>query len=161
MKLITNIYIDTALFTDEEPVYERLELFDFESIEITSSIQNVRDIGSIFTDFTQQFTIPASKTNNRILKHFYNLYLTNGYDARVKRLGFININGIPFRNGYIRLSEANIRNGKPFSYSITFFGAIVNLKDILGDDELKDLSSLGEYDHDYTLDRFIVDLRLV
>ena len=153
MKLITNIYIDTALFTDEEPVYERLELFDFESIEITSSIQNVRDIGSIFTDFTQQFTIPASKTNNRILKHFYNLYLTNGYDARVKRLGFININGIPFRNGYIRLSEANIRNGKPFSYSITFFGAIVNLKDILGDDELKDLSSLGEYDHDYTLDK--------
>ena len=61
----------------------RVDLFKDETISLTDSIQNVRDIGSIFTDFTQQFTIPASKTNNRILKHFYNLYLTNGYDARV------------------------------------------------------------------------------
>jgi len=151
MRLITNIYIDTAPFTDEEPIYEKLELFDFESIEVTSSIQEVRDIGSIFTDFSQQFTIPASKTNNRILRHFYNLYLTDGYDARVKRAAFINLNGITFRDGYIRLSEANIKNGRPFSYSLTFFGAIVNLKDILGDDELKDLTSLSQYDHDYNV----------
>mgnify|MGYP003146855472 CR=1 FL=1 len=151
MKLLTNIFIDTSDFGSEEPTYEQLELFDFETIELTSSIQNVRDIASIFTDYSQQFTIPASKINNRILKHFYSLYLTNGYDARIKRDAYININGITFRDGYIRLSKAELRNGKPFSYSITFFGKIVNLKDILGDDELKDLDSLTIYNHEYSL----------
>lgn len=152
MKLITSVHINTAQDIGDTPVYERLELFDFESIELTSSIQDVRDIGSVFTDFSQQFTIPASQTNNRLLNHFYNESITNGYDARIKRKGYITLNGITFRDGYIRLSEAVLRNGKPYSYSITFFGQIVSLKDILGDDELKVLTDLSKYNHEYELD---------
>ena len=149
MRLITSVHINTTQEIGDTPVYERLELFDFESIELTSSIQDVRDIGSVFTDFSQQFTIPASQTNNRLLNHFYNESVTNGYDARVKRKGYITLNGITFRDGYIRLSEATLRNGKPYSYSITFFGQIVSLKDILGDDELKSLNDLTQYNHLY------------
>ena len=140
MKLLTNIYIDTSTDLEGDAIYERLELFDFETIELTSSLQDVRDIGSVFTDFSQQFNIPASQANNKILKHFYDLYLTNGYDSRVKRKAFISLNGITFREGYIRLSEAVLSNGQPKSYSITFFGQMVTLKDILGDDELKELN---------------------
>ncbi len=80
MKLITSVHINTAQDIGDTPVYERLELFDFESIELTSSIQDVRDIGSVFTDFSQQFTIPASQTNNRLLNHFYNESVENGYE---------------------------------------------------------------------------------
>ncbi len=152
MKLITSVHINTVEDFEDTPVYERLELFDFESIELTSSIQDVRDIGSVFTDFSQQFTIPASQTNNRLLNHFYNESVINGYDARIKRKGYISLNGVTFRDGYIRLSEAVLRNGKPYSYSITFFGQIVSLKDILGDSELKDLNSLTAYNHEYNLD---------
>jgi len=151
MKLITSVHIDTVSDLKDEPVYERLELFDFETIELTSSMQDVRDIGSVFTDFSQQFTIPASQVNNRILNHFYNMSITNGFDARVKRNGFISLNGVKFRQGYIRLSEATLRNGKPFSYSITFFGAIVTLKDLFGVSEIKDLVTLSKYNHDYTI----------
>lgn len=150
MRLLTNIYIDTATDLEGAASYERLELFDFQTIELTSSLQNVRDIGSVFTDFSQQFTIPASQLNNRLLKHFYSLYLTDGYDSRIKRKAFISLNGITFRNGYIRLSEASLSNGQPKSYSITFFGQIVSLKDILGDDELKSLSALSIYNHEYS-----------
>ena len=153
MKLLTNIYIDTSTDLEGEAIYERLELFDFETVELTSSLQDVRDIGSVFTDFSQQFNIPASQANNKILKHFYDLYLTNGYDARVKRKAFISLNGITFREGYIRLSEAVLSNGQPKSYSITFFGQMVTLKDILGDDELKTLNSLANYNHEYSIDK--------
>ena len=152
MKLITSVHINTSENLGDTPVYERLELFDFESIELTSSIQDVRDIGSVFTDFSQQFTIPASQVNNKLLNHFYNQSVANGYDARVKRKGYISLSGIGFRNGYIRLSEAILKNGKPFSYSITFFGQMVSLKDILGDDELKELNTLAVYNHDYNLE---------
>ena len=46
----------------------KLDLFEDENISLTSSIQNSKDIGKIFTDFTQSFSVPASATNNKIFK---------------------------------------------------------------------------------------------
>jgi hypothetical protein len=51
--------------------YQRLDLFKDEKISITSQIGNANDIGKLYTDYTQSFTIPASKTNNQILSHWY------------------------------------------------------------------------------------------
>ena len=50
----------------------RIDLFKDESVSITQSIQNIRDIKKIFTEFTKTFSIPASKVNNKIFKHYYN-----------------------------------------------------------------------------------------
>ena len=64
------VYIDpnsTPLTKREDIRYQRLELFEEDSIQVTSSIQNIKDIGSIFTDFSQTFSVPAkSKVNNKI-----------------------------------------------------------------------------------------------
>ena len=40
---------------------EQVELFKDESVSITQSIQNVKDIAKVFTEFTKSFTVPASK----------------------------------------------------------------------------------------------------
>ena len=45
---------------------ERLDMFDDESVVITQTIKNVKDIDKVFTDFTRTFSLPASKTNNKI-----------------------------------------------------------------------------------------------
>ena len=50
----------------------RLDLYNDESIEVTSSIKQAKDIGTIYSDFTQSFTVPASSNNNKVFKHFYN-----------------------------------------------------------------------------------------
>ena len=44
---------------------QRVDLFSDETIEINSSIQDFRDIGKIFSDYTQSFNVPASDTNNK------------------------------------------------------------------------------------------------
>ena len=49
-----------------------VELFKDESVSLTQTLQNVKDISKIFTDFTKTFNVPASKTNNILFKHFYN-----------------------------------------------------------------------------------------
>lgn len=152
MKLVVQLYIDTSGNPSNEPVYERLDLFDFEDIELTSTIQDVRDIGNVFTDYSQEFTVPASQKNNKILKHFYNNQLVEGFDARIKQRGLILINGITFKQGFIRLSESTITKSKPSSYRLTFFGSLVNLKQSLGDDEIKDLLGLQIYNHEYNID---------
>ena len=50
----------------------RIELFNDEQIQVTSSIQNVQDISKTFTDFSQGFTVPASDVNNVFFEHWYN-----------------------------------------------------------------------------------------
>jgi hypothetical protein len=50
---------------------QKLDLFDDENIEITSTIQNIQDISKTFTDFSQSFTIPTSPVNNAIWEYFY------------------------------------------------------------------------------------------
>ena len=120
---------------------QRVELFKDESVTITDSIKNVRDIEKVFTAFTQSFSVPASKTNNKIFKHYYNYNIDIGFDfdARKKVDAIIEVNNIPFRTGKIKLEGVDMKNNKPHTYRITFFGDIVELKDKLGEKKLSDL----------------------
>ena len=124
---------------------QRVDMFKDESVSITQSIQNVKDIGKIFTDFTKTFSVPASKTNNKIFKHYYNFDIIDGFDARIKKSANIELNNLPFRNGKIKLEGVDLKNNTPHTYRITFFGSTVTLKDLLGEDKLQ---SLDLTDHD-------------
>ena len=41
---------------------DRVDLFKDESVSLTQTIQNVKDIAKVFTEFTQTFSVPASKS---------------------------------------------------------------------------------------------------
>ena len=128
---------------------ERLELFKDETVSITQSIQNIKDISKIFTEFTQSFTIPASPTNNKIFTHYYNYNIVGGFDARQKVSSSIELNYLPWKNGFIALNGVDLKNNKPHAYRITFYGETVNLKDIIGEDMLSDISTLSSENLDY------------
>jgi hypothetical protein len=129
----------------------RVDLFKDESVSITQSIQNVKDIAKIFTDFTKTFTLPASKTNNILFRHYYNFDIAvNSFDARNKVSASIELNNIPFKKGTIRLQGVDLKKNKVYAYKVTFFGETVNLKDLLEDDELQDLDGLNTLTLDYT-----------
>ena len=133
------IYIELERGTGN---YTELELFQDETISINSSVQNVQDISKVFTDFSQGFTVPASKTNNSIFRHFYENSVNTDLskvDNRLSRNAYIEINRIPFRSGLIELEKSNLKNNIPESYSITFYGNITTLKDLIGDTMLSDL----------------------
>lgn len=133
--------------------YDRVDLYSDESIELTSKIQDLRDIGKIFTDFSQSFNVPASDANNKIFKHFYNFNITGGaFDPRKKREAIIEINHLRFREGKININNVKLKNNKPNSYNIIFYGKTVSIKDLIGDDEIADLTYLENYNHEYTND---------
>lgn len=152
MKLQPQLYVDTSGNPLGEPTFERVDFFDFESIELTSTVQDFRDIGKVFTDYSQTFNIPASSNNNRIFRHYYNTNIENGFDARIKQRAEIYINGIFWKTGYIRLSKSLISQGKAKSYSVTFFGSLTSLGNVLGNTELSELSTLNKYSHEYDID---------
>ena len=133
---------------------ERVDMFQDESITISDSIANVKDISKIYTTYSRQFTLPASKTNNRIFKHYYNFDITeNTFDARFRVSAYLNVNGIRYKDGKLRLSGVKLKDNKADSYQVTFFGNAITLKDKFGEDKLADLVGgtygLNNYDHDY------------
>lgn len=119
--------------------YQRLDLFNDEKISITSQIGNANDIGKLYTDYTQSFTIPASKNNNQILSHWYESSIDNGFDHRMRYDAYIEINTHRFRDGTIQLEKADKKDGFIDNYSVTFYGNLVQLKDIIKDDKLQSL----------------------
>ena len=133
------IYIELERGTGN---YTELELFQDETISINSSVQNVQDISKVFTDFSQGFTVPSTPTNNAIFRHFYENSVNTDLskvDNRLSRNAYIEINRIPFRSGLIELEKSNLKNNMSQSYSVTFYGNITSLKDLMGDTMLSDL----------------------
>jgi hypothetical protein len=82
------------------------------------------------------------------------LTIQNRYNA------YIEVDTILFRRGKIQLEKTNLKNGKPDSYSVTFYGAGVSLKDYFNEDKLSQLD-YTTLDHDYTnqevFDRVTID----
>lgn len=133
----------------------RVDLFNDESISITDSIQNVSDISKLFTPFSQQFNLPASQTNNKLFKHYYNFHIQGGFDARFKVDARIEINFVPFKTGKLRLTGVSLKDNKPHTYKVVFFGEPNNLKDIFGDEDLSGLNGLSTYDIQYDNNDFL------
>lgn len=141
------------LYIYVDDVAKRVEMFQDEKVSVTSTIQNYSDIGKLFTDYSQSFTIPASPTNNAIFSHWYDNAVDNGYDARIRYNAFIEINTIAFKSGNVQLEKANKKNGYIESYTLTFYGNLTQLKDKFGDDKLQTVfqTDLGlTLNHSYT-----------
>ena len=132
--------------------YTKLELFKDESVSITDTIQNVKDPAKIFAPFSQQFSIPASKHNNKFFKHYYDSEIENSFDARFQGDGLIQLNGIDYKIGKLRLTSVELKNNVAYSYKLVFTGETVEFKQILAENELSSLIYPDDLNFEYTSD---------
>ena len=124
---------------------QRVELFKDESVTTIDTIKNVNDVSKVFTEYSRAFSLPASKEANKIFKHFYNSDIQNGYDARIQVPAKIELNNLPFKEGYIKLEGTSLKNNKAHTYKVRFFGNTISLKNLIGDDVLTNLSWLANF----------------
>ena len=122
----------------------RVDLFKDESVTITDTIVNAKDVAKVFTAFSQQFSLPASPINNKIFKHYYNWDISVGsFDARVRVSAILKLNGVDFKIGKVKLNSVAMKGNKAYSYKVIFYGETVALNDILGEDKLSNLTDLN------------------
>ena len=123
---------------------QEVDLFKDESVTLTQSLQDVKDIAKVFTDFSRTFSVPASRTNNKIFGHFYNYHIVgdSAFDARKKKTAQLYLNYELFKEGKVKFQGATKKDNKAHTYKITFFGNGVNLKDLMGEDKIKSLPLL-------------------
>lgn len=129
----------------------KLDQYKDESIVITDSIQNLQDFQKIFTEYSDQFTLPATQVNNEAFKNYYNFDILNGFDARTKKPCKILLNGVVKYDGYLQLNSVELESKSPISYKVYFNGKTAKIKDIIKNDKLQDLSYLSNYDHAYNI----------
>ena len=118
--------------------YVKVDLLNDENISLTQVIQDIRDIDKVFTDYSRTFNLPASEINNKLFKHWYNPDI-QGFDANIQSEAKIELNYQAFREGKVKLQEVTMKDNRPHTYKITFFGKTVSLNNLFGEDKLNNL----------------------
>jgi hypothetical protein len=84
----------------------------------------------------------------------------NTFDGRLRQEARIEINSLPFRTGVIEVEGVQLKGTEPYAYTLTFYGDVVTLTDLFGEDYLYDVD-FSAYNHQYTdtavLDRLTTD----
>lgn len=116
-----------------------LDMFGDEGISIKSVVKDLNDPKKLFTEFSRGFTVPASKTNNAIFKHYYNIDITNGLDPRELIPAKILMNNATYKVGNIQVEGVGMSGGQPLHYKIKFIGKLSELARNIGQDKLSSL----------------------
>jgi len=126
------------------------DLFDDEVVSLTKQRKDMQDLGRLFADFSQPFTIPATDVNNGIFTHWYNLDIDDPYDAHGKADAEISVDGIVLFTGTLELVSCEIADHQPISYEVIFYGETKQILTEFGEDTLRDISYGVELTLTYT-----------
>ncbi len=137
MKLVLYIQSDRL----DNSTMQKVDLYNDEKVSLTMTLQDIRDIEKVRTDFTQPFTLPASDINNKIFQHWYNPDI-DGYNSNYRTPAIIELDYLPFRKGFITLNSCKMKNGQPEFWNVTFLGETVDLKNVISEDQLDQLTWL-------------------
>ena len=152
------LYIKPQQRDKTEQNFVKVDLFSDENVSLTQVIQDVRDIDKVFTDFSRTFNIPASEKNNKLFKHWYNPDV-KGFDANIQSDAKIELNYQPFREGKIRLQEVKMKDNRPHTYKVTFFGKTVSLNNLFGEDKLNNLEWINNLKFENTAANVLLGLQ--
>ena len=117
---------------------EYLDLYEDAEIILNQKIQDVKDISKVFMDFSEEFTVPASKQNNKVFKHAFRKDIDD-FDTRGFYNSVIELNGEEYNRGFIELLSSEFKSGKTYSYSIRHYGSLLTLGRIIGDKKFTDI----------------------
>ena len=83
-----------SLQIDGTPV----DLFNDESIPLTRQLKDLMNLSTVWTDYTKDFQIPASETNNAIFENWFDENMVMGtWNPNLGKDGTIFIHGLPVR----------------------------------------------------------------
>lgn len=118
---------------------QKVDTFKDESITIKKSLKEIKEPTLAKTSISRTITLPASKTNNKLFKHYYRTDLSSGIDGRAFIEAELKVNGVSLEKGYVNIESVSLKDGTPHSYNVRFTGELVLLKKELAGDSLPDL----------------------
>jgi hypothetical protein len=125
-------------------------------ILINKSIADIREPESRSSDWSKSFTLPGTKTNNRLFTHLFDLNLsirntsaTNfspDFNPNLKADAILQVDEVTQIEGFIRLLSIKVNDLNQIEYECSMHGQLADLFAKISDAKLADLS-LTEYNH--------------
>jgi hypothetical protein len=124
-----------------------VDLFNDESVPLTRQLKDLQNLSTIWTDYTQDFQIPASETNNAIFANWFDENLVIGaWNPNIGKNATIFINGLPVFEGRVELIGCKFKDGLPQLYNIIFYGTTKKILDAWGETLMNEVD-WSAYDH--------------
>jgi len=136
--------------TDNDGNSAILDLYENEKMHLNYKFTDITDFASV-GNYSQEFRVPASKTNVDFFGAIFNVNFDGWFDFRKKVEAVLTVNTIPIASGHIQVKKLYWQSGKLFEFEIVFFGEVPNLARLLNEKKLKDIESIVAGDLDYDL----------
>jgi hypothetical protein len=125
-------------------------------IQINKSIADIREPESRSSDWTKTFTLPGTKTNNKLFTHLFDLNLsirnttsTNfspDFNPNLKADALLTVDEVTQIEGFIRLLSIKVNDLNQIEYECSMHGQLADLTAKIADSKLSDLD-FTEYNH--------------
>jgi hypothetical protein len=148
----------------------RLDVFEGFDFSFNYGIADIRNPEKRSTEYSKTIKCPATKNNDELFGHIYDVNISNNYDANTTNIS-VNFNpnkkaearviadGVEVMAGVVQLRKI-VQKGHAYTYEVVFIGKLVNIFSILGDKELNGLDDNGnpyidfsDLDHQYDYGR--------
>lgn len=138
-----------------------VDLMDSDSIPVTLSVDNFKNVGEKPQSFSKAFNLPSTKNNNKIFSTLFDVTRSvkeDGFAFNPNKLtkAILKEDGLSIFDGYLKLIAVNEKDGI-VSYNVNLFSDVVSLKKVLSKKTFSDFNGvnftgdvgLSELEHAY------------
>lgn len=148
----------------------RLDVFEGFDFSFNYGIADIRNPEKRSTEYSKTIKCPATKNNDQLFGHIYDVNISNDYDANTTNIR-VNFNpnkkaearviadGVEVMAGVVQLRKI-VQKGHAYTYEVVFIGKLLNIFSVLGDKELNGLNDSGipyvdfsDLDHEWNYGR--------
>lgn len=129
-----------------------LDLYEDETIPLTLSVDDFKDVATKTQSYSKAFHLPATKKNNRIFGNLFEVTKASGlftFNPYKKTSVMLKENGFIVFEGFLKLIDIVDKKGE-ISYNVNLYSDSVALMDSMKDLTFADLD-FTELDHTYNL----------
>ena len=144
----------TPIITDVDDGQVIVDMYSHESLPLTLSIDNFKNIAEKTQSYSKAFSLPATKHNNKIFNHLYDVTIatqgqSNVFNPYKISKAILSEDGHVIFEGSLTLINITDIDGN-ISYNVNLFSASVALKTVIGNKTFADFDNgFDELYHEY------------
>jgi hypothetical protein len=131
----------------------KLDVFEGFDFSFNYGIADIRNPEKRSTEYSKTIKCPATKNNDELFGHIYDVNISNNYDANISNIS-VNFNpnkkaearviadGVEVMAGVVQLRRI-VQKGHAYTYEVVFIGKLLNIFSVLGDKELNGVDENG------------------
>jgi hypothetical protein len=138
----------------------RLDVFEGFDFSFNYGVADIRNPEKRSTEYSKTIKCPATKSNDELFGHIYDVNISNNYDANISNIS-VNFNpnkkaearviadGVEVMAGVVQLRKI-VQKGHAYTYEVVFIGKLINIFSVLGDKKINETLDFSDLNHELT-----------